>query len=123
MCGGLVRKEGKYMVLVIMMILTFLGIYVSVTTGISPTRIGGIFLLLTVTYMSIKKTSRLIPEGIRHTWMCGIVFLVIAVALGTPLIIPYAVVGLMLISGDLILHKAQGRTITQHSHKCDMVNH
>jgi len=125
MFGGLVlhRKEGKYLDPIIMMVLTSLAIYVSVTTGMSPANATGVFLLQVVTYVSIRKTSRLIPESIRHTWTSGIVFLVVAAALGTPLTIPYAAVGIILVTVDLARHKVQGRAITEHSHSCEMVSH
>jgi len=124
MFGGFVlnRKEGKYLDPIIMMALTSLAIYVSATTGVSIAKATGVFLLLVVTYVSIRKTSKLIPEGIRHTWMSGIVFLVVADALGAPLVIPYAVVGLILVAVDLVRHRVQGRTMSQHSHSCEMVS-
>jgi len=75
-----------------------------------------------IAYVSIDRTTGLVPDGIRHTWMAGIAFVVVAVALGTAMALLYGVIGVTLIIADLVRHSVQRRTLTQHSHDCEMLH-
>jgi len=120
--GGFVtnKKHGKIIDPIIMLGLTILGVYAALTGPITAQVVVGILLISLTTYVTFRPTTRLIPEPIRHTWVSGLVFVIVGALLGWPFGLLYTGIGILLLTADVARHRHSGRGLTEHSGNCQM---
>jgi len=120
MCGGLTLGKYGKIIPIIMLGLTILGIYAALTGPITAQAVAGILLISLTTYVTFRPTTSLVPEPIRHTWVSGLVFVIVGALIGWPFGLLYTSIGILLLTGDLTRHRLSGRRLTEHSENCDM---